>query len=197
MSRGLGIMQRRILDALVARPGGDRVDERHVASFGLAPGVHDLRKVSRALASEYAAMSCANYATGKWQASFSRAVAGLVARGYLKVPSLVPIAALASAYAAFQRQAGRPATAAYRRGCGPAPPRCDSARRPSRCPRRARRYPRRCRSSPRDASSSRDQRLQPAGHTKRRAGRRDRACSASGRPMAAGRIEAERRGSCS
>ena len=91
MSRGLGIMQRRILDALVARPGGDRVDERHVASFGLAPGVHDLRKVSRALASEYAAMSCANYATGKWQASFSRAVAGLVARGYLKVPSLVPI----------------------------------------------------------------------------------------------------------
>jgi len=92
MSSGLGAMQRRILDALAVRLGGDRVDENHIASFGLALGVHDLRQVSKAMARDHGGIYNGSFVTGKWQASFSRAVAGLVARGYISAPSLVPLA---------------------------------------------------------------------------------------------------------
>jgi hypothetical protein len=83
MSRGLGKVQRALLDALEASPGGD-----HVAyatgrrDVWLAPGIHDLQRLGKALG---------DYRSSAWQASFSRAAAGLAARGCIRFPPLVRI----------------------------------------------------------------------------------------------------------
>jgi hypothetical protein len=91
MSKSLGMVQRRIIEALKARPGGEKVEFADCSSFVLAPGIHDLRQVSKALARERGALYGGGYVCVGWQASFSRAVAGLAARGCIEVPSLVRI----------------------------------------------------------------------------------------------------------
>jgi hypothetical protein len=91
MSRGLGQMQRLILDALLQREGGDWVcGENHPdGGFYLQLGVHDLRAVNRQLARDHGGISHTNFTALRSQASFSRAVLGLVERRLLKViPSL-------------------------------------------------------------------------------------------------------------
>jgi hypothetical protein len=107
-------MQRRILAALAASPGGDRVEYSNTSTFALAPGIHDLRKVSKALAREHGGISHCDFVYSKWQASFSRAVAGLVARGYLEAPSLVPISDVGQVYdAPLRRQVHHLADGSY------------------------------------------------------------------------------------
>jgi len=91
MSRGLGIMQRRILTALRTRGGGDRVSNSADYGFILAPGIHDMRKVSHELAVANGGISHCHYHTQTWEASFARALAGLIAKGYVEAPSLVRV----------------------------------------------------------------------------------------------------------
>jgi hypothetical protein len=96
MSKGLGMMQRRILRALSARPGGDDVDYVNGSGFTLAEGVHDLRRICRKMDDENSRRTVAHWAAvdyvgSSWQNSFSRAVAGLVARGYLDFPQVVRV----------------------------------------------------------------------------------------------------------
>jgi hypothetical protein len=75
-------MQRLILAALDARPGGDEVvDMGGYTRFTLAPGVHDLREVSKQLAREHGGFSHADFISPTWEASFSRAVRHLRRRG--------------------------------------------------------------------------------------------------------------------
>ena len=91
MSRSLDQMQRLILDALLQREGGDWVcgEDHPDGGFYLQLGVHDLRAVSRQLARDHAGISHTNFTALRSQASFSRAVLGLVERRLLKVvPSL-------------------------------------------------------------------------------------------------------------
>ena len=91
MSRGLGRMQRLILDALLQREGGDWVggEDHPDGGFYLQLGVHDLRAVNRQLERDHGGISHANFTSLRWQASFSRAALGLVERRLLKViPSL-------------------------------------------------------------------------------------------------------------
>lgn len=110
MSRGLGRMQRLVLDELKARSGGDMVGDRNEQSKDMAnelkseygvwlcdryaqlkPGVHDLRCVCYQLAVKHGGISHANFTSPEWQASFSRAVKGLHARGYIEVINVVPV----------------------------------------------------------------------------------------------------------
>jgi hypothetical protein len=84
-------MQRLILDALLQREGGDWVcGENHPdGGFYLQLGVHDLRAVNRQLARDHGGMLHAPFTALRSQASFSRAVLGLIERRLLKViPSL-------------------------------------------------------------------------------------------------------------
>jgi len=95
VSKGPGVMQRRILAALAARPGGDDVDYVNGSGFTLAEGVHDLRRICWNMDDENGRRTISHYAAGavdpSWQSSFGRAVAGLVARGYLSFPTLVRV----------------------------------------------------------------------------------------------------------
>jgi hypothetical protein len=93
MSRGLGTMQRRILDALRKRDGGDEVRQYRGIGYGyiLAPGVHDMRQVSYELAVANGGISHCQYRTSAWEASFARALTGLIAKGYVEAPSMVPV----------------------------------------------------------------------------------------------------------
>jgi hypothetical protein len=79
MSRGLGLMQRRILDALCLRDGGDEVIDGSTGDtrFELPPGVHDLRRVSKELARRHGGISHCDFVSATWEASFSRAVRSL------------------------------------------------------------------------------------------------------------------------
>ena len=91
MSRGLGRMQRLILDALLQREGGDWVcgEDHPDGGFYLQLGVHDLRAVNRELARAHGGISHTNFTSPRWQASFSRAALGLLERRLLEVvPSL-------------------------------------------------------------------------------------------------------------
>ena len=101
MSRGLGSMQRLILDALVKRPGGDWACERdqnseHVARYGgwyfkLADEFHDMRVVAYELADKYNWFSHCTFVRQEIQASFSRALRGLENRRLIDAPSIVPV----------------------------------------------------------------------------------------------------------
>ena len=90
MSRGIGNLQRAILGTLAARPGGDVIENRYRRAW-LADGVHDLRTVSHEMAKVMGGISHHDYVSGAWQASFSRAVAGLVRRKMIESISLVPL----------------------------------------------------------------------------------------------------------
>lgn len=90
MSRGIGHLQQAILDTLAARPGGDEIENRYSRAW-LADDVHDLRTVSHEMAQVMGGISHQHFHTGAWQASFSRAVAGLVRRKMLESLSLVPL----------------------------------------------------------------------------------------------------------
>jgi len=86
-------LQREILAALAARPGGDIIDDGCGHRAWLADGVHDLRKVSCELASRMGGISHCNHVTGAWSAGFSRAIAKLADRGALNTLWLVPLEA--------------------------------------------------------------------------------------------------------
>jgi hypothetical protein len=118
MSRGLGALQREILDTLddaataagegaVRYRGNDAddyapADERRrfrgwVKTRGnsvlLAPGVYDLRASCAYLARKHDKMDRGQWIERSFSASFSRAVAGLITRGELSpIRSLLPIA---------------------------------------------------------------------------------------------------------
>ncbi len=87
MSRGTGHLQRKILAALAARPGGDMIVDGCGRRAWLADGTHDLRRVSRELASR----SDRHGSAASWSAAYCRAVAGLVDRGAVNIVWLVPI----------------------------------------------------------------------------------------------------------
>jgi hypothetical protein len=94
MSQGLGHLQRSILDALAARPGGDMLTDAFGLRAWLADGTHDLRAVSLEVAG-----SQSRYATEAWSASFSRAVAGLAERREVNILWLVPLEAVEREFA--------------------------------------------------------------------------------------------------
>ena len=94
MSAGIGHLQQAILDRLAARPGGDMVRDGCGRRAWLANGTHDLRAVSREIAGSHC-----RYATESWQASFSRAIAGLADRCALNVLWLVPLEAVEREFA--------------------------------------------------------------------------------------------------
>jgi hypothetical protein len=94
MSKGLGWLQRAILATLEARPGGDMLTDCCGTCAWLADGTHDLRAVSREMAGSHC-----RYATESWQASFSRAIAGLADRCALNVLWLVPLEAVEHEFA--------------------------------------------------------------------------------------------------
>ena len=84
-------MQRLILDALLRREGGDWVfgEDHPDRGFYLQLGVHDLRAVNRELARAHGGISRTDFASPRWQVSFTRAALGLVERRLLEVvPSL-------------------------------------------------------------------------------------------------------------
>jgi hypothetical protein len=85
-------MQRRILTALAARPGGDTIRNHRDYSFTLAAGIHDMRQVSQELARTNGGISHCDFVSGSWSASFTRALTSLVSQGYIEVLSLVPLA---------------------------------------------------------------------------------------------------------
>jgi hypothetical protein len=92
MSRGHGVMQRRILDELKSRTGGDWVwpDGSWAYGFKLADDIHDLRIVTKELARQFDGISHRDFRTGSWEASFSRAVRRLTRDGTLEFPSILP-----------------------------------------------------------------------------------------------------------
>lgn len=96
MSRGLGHLQRKILDTLATRPGGDMLIDGDGARAWLAEGAHDLRMVSRKMAAQIT--PCQSEAES-WSASFSRAVAGLADRRELNILWLVPLEAVEPEFA--------------------------------------------------------------------------------------------------
>ncbi len=98
MSKGLGYLQREIIDTLAGRPGGDMIVDGCGRRAWLADGVHDLRKVSRSMARAAGTLDC-EYAASSWQASFSRAVAGLAKRRMLNVLWRVPLDAVEPEFA--------------------------------------------------------------------------------------------------
>ena len=98
MSKGIGHLQRGILAALAARPGGDIIVDGCGRRAWLAEGVHDLRAISRSMARAAGTLDC-EYATSVWTASFSRAVAGLAQRRMLDVLWRVPLYAVEPEFA--------------------------------------------------------------------------------------------------
>jgi hypothetical protein len=94
MSRGLGKMQRLIMDALTRRPFDDWVNAYclRIGDFKLMPGYHDLRKVAQEIARDNGAFSHCSFIDPAWQASFSRAIRGLAERGFIEVPSMILLA---------------------------------------------------------------------------------------------------------
>jgi hypothetical protein len=86
-------MQRRILEALRKRGGGDEVRQYSGIGYGyiLAPGIHDMRQVSHELAKANGGISHCHFHTQTWEASFARALASLIAKRYLEAPSLVRV----------------------------------------------------------------------------------------------------------
>jgi hypothetical protein len=101
MSKGIGKLQRDILQHLAERDGPDYLgDDRHYPDVVLADGWHDLRTVTREMALKLKGIQWGPgaYFVGEangpssWQASFSRAVAGLAQRGFIEFNTgLVPI----------------------------------------------------------------------------------------------------------
>ncbi len=87
MRRGLGKMQSAILTALGDRQGGGIIEVQHYYRAQLRDGVHDLRRMSREMGGE----NPRGFIDERWQASFSRSVAGLVTRGLIKSLWLVPV----------------------------------------------------------------------------------------------------------
>jgi hypothetical protein len=84
-------MQRRIIDALAERTGGDFVERSNGYGIRLANGVHDMRKVAKELAMAHGGFSHQRFISVEWGASFSRAVRSLVRSGILEFPALVPL----------------------------------------------------------------------------------------------------------
>ncbi len=93
MSKGIGHLQRGILAALAARPGGDMVRDGCGRRAWLGVGVHDLRAISREMTRAAGTPDC-EYATSVWTAGFSRAVAGLAQRHMIDVLWRVPLIAI-------------------------------------------------------------------------------------------------------
>ena len=85
MSRGLGRVQVAILDHLRARRGDTCIGGPGAPLFILGPGIHDMRLVAAEMAHQRA------FSDPRLQAAFSRAVRGLVRRGYLEPLPIVPI----------------------------------------------------------------------------------------------------------
>lgn len=87
MSRGPGQLQLSILNCLRDRHGGDVLEDIRGYRLVLARGIHDARAVAREMT------RCRRgYSDPVRQAAFSRALAGLVARGMVTALSVVPIA---------------------------------------------------------------------------------------------------------
>jgi len=86
-------MQRAILGALAARPGGDMIVDGCGRRAWLGGGVHDLRQLSREMARAAGTPDC-EYATGVWTAGFSRAVSRLAQRHMIDVLWRVPLIAI-------------------------------------------------------------------------------------------------------
>ena len=84
MSKGLGYLQREILATLAERPGSDMIQDGCGSCAWLADRTHDLRAVSREMASRMGGISHCNHVTEAWSAAFSRAVAKLADRGALR-----------------------------------------------------------------------------------------------------------------
>ena len=91
-------MQRGILAALAARPGGDVIHDGCGRRAWLADDVHDLRAISREM-TRAAGTPDYEYATSVWSASFSRAVTRLVQRGMIDVLWCVPLDAVETEFA--------------------------------------------------------------------------------------------------
>ena len=102
MSKGLGYLQREIIDTLAARPGGDMLTDTCGHRAWLAGGVHDLRSVSREMA-RAAGVPDYEYATSVWAASFSRAVAKLAQRHMIDVLWRVPLIAIEPEFQCLRR----------------------------------------------------------------------------------------------
>ncbi len=98
MSKGLGYLQREIIDTLAGRPGGDVVRDGCGRRAWLADGVHDLRAISREMTRAAGTPDC-EYATGVWTASFSRAIARLAQRHMIDVLWRVPLIAIEPEFA--------------------------------------------------------------------------------------------------
>jgi hypothetical protein len=93
MSRGIGKLQRAILARIESRLGGDVIEDYTSYRMRLAPGIHDARQISHEMAREMGGISHRHFHSGKWDASFSRALRGLEQRGHVEVlRSLVPVA---------------------------------------------------------------------------------------------------------
>jgi hypothetical protein len=84
MSRGLGKMQRLILQELRSRRGGGIIERPWSSDVVLPDDVHDLREVSLKLAREHGGISHCSFIAPRWEASFSRAVRRLVAVGLIE-----------------------------------------------------------------------------------------------------------------
>ena len=98
MSKGLGYLQREIIDTLAGRPGGDMIVDGCGRRAWLADGVHDLRAISREMTRAAGTLDC-EYATSVWQVSFSRAVSGLLRRELIEVLWRVPLYAIEPEFA--------------------------------------------------------------------------------------------------
>lgn len=105
MSKGLGWLQHEIINTLEEAKQETR-SYRGAGYYGgkgpgwvkcrginaeLAPGVYDLRASALYLAKKHNGISHANYIDSTFQASFSRAVRGLIDRGIIEALDLVPI----------------------------------------------------------------------------------------------------------
>jgi hypothetical protein len=80
-------MQRRILAALAARPGGDRIRNTADYGFTLAAGIHDMRQMCKEVAQTHGGISHCSFVSESWSASFTRALTSLASQGYIEVPS--------------------------------------------------------------------------------------------------------------
>lgn len=85
MSRGLGHLQREIMATLAARSGGDELEDYRGYRAWIADGAHDLRAVTREMARRMGGSNRHGFINIAWQASFSRAVAGLVSRELIEI----------------------------------------------------------------------------------------------------------------
>lgn len=105
MSKGIGKMQRKILDFIKSdyrneisyypgagfygsKNGWVRFKDTHIL---LPDDVHDLRAVLSYLAKSEGERYSGHYVNEDFKASFSRAINGLLKRGYLKAPTLLKI----------------------------------------------------------------------------------------------------------